>query len=127
MKSAHALLRRALLAALALVIFGCSTTPSAPSGQGGGGPAASTSVEKVEYFPFQVKGYQGSYPHRAMIVLTPVEQREFKNEGNVDTAPMGSNPAIGDVFDNAGYVKTKLYADPLVPIVQQALVRAASE
>ena len=65
-------LRVALLVSiLASVIAGCSTV-----NEGGGTAAApTTSVQTLEYYPYQVKGYQNSYPRKTIQILMPVDAR----------------------------------------------------
>src|ERR1700731_392006 len=65
--------RYGVFAFFALAVAGCSTL-----GLGGSNaPSAPTSVETVEYYPYQVKGYQGSYPHRTIVVLLPSDSRDL--------------------------------------------------
>ncbi len=45
-----------IVSIFASMLSGCATV-------GGGAPApATTSVQTLEYYPYQVKGYQNSYP-----------------------------------------------------------------
>ena len=71
--------RAALMAGMAVLAAGCAT-----AGGGAQAPAATTSIQKLEYYPFQVKGYQNSYPHRTVMVLMPTDAR--------DPADYGGNP-----------------------------------
>ncbi len=59
-------------------------------------PSASTSVETVEYYPYQVKGYQNSYPHRTLVVLMPTDARDLSGP---NAAPLEGHPALGIVTD----------------------------
>jgi hypothetical protein len=106
---------------LALAIAGCSAL-----GLGGnsGQPSAPTSVETVEYYPFQVKGYQNSYPHRSAIVLLPIDSRDLNGP---NAASQDGQPAIGIVTDQSENVIQRLYSQPLSPIVQGAITRSAEE
>jgi hypothetical protein len=107
-------------AAIALLAAGCATV-------GGGGFNPSTeiaAVATVEYYPFQVKGYQNSFPHRTMIVLLPVDSRDLKGPNN---APKDGRPAIGIVTDNNENIVERLYSDPVAPIVQQAIAHSSDE
>lgn len=96
------------------------------SGQAGP-PLQAVSIQKLQYYPYQVKGYQDSYPQRTVIVLRPVEAREFSDLGAFDHAPHGNDPAIGITQNQTGRTIQHLYSDPLVPIVQNALAGSAQE
>jgi hypothetical protein len=113
--------RRGAFVLLALAIAGCSAL-----GFGGnsGQPSAPTSVETVEYYPFQVKGYQNSYPHRSAIVLLPIDSRDLTGP---NAAAQEGQPAIGIVTDQSENVIQRLYSQPLPPIVQGAIARSAEE
>lgn len=103
-----------------LSIAGCATT-------GGGGAEVPTSVQKLEYYPYQVKGYQSSFPRRNVLVLVPTDDREFKGQYASDHAPLDGNPAIGVVVGKDGDVMQRLYSDPLGPVVQKGIAGAAQE
>jgi hypothetical protein len=107
-------------AAIALAVAGCATIATGP-------PLAPVSVQKLEYYPYQVKGYQGSYPQRTIVVLRPVEAREFIDSGTSDHDPHGDDPAVGITLGRHGEVIQRLYSDPLGPIVQNALAGSAEE
>lgn len=85
---------------------------------------ATTSVQTVEYYPYQVKGYQNSYPHRTILVLLPIDSRDLNG---ANAAPNGGLPAIGIVTDQSETVIQRLYSRPLAPIVQGAIARSAEE
>ena len=86
-----------------------------------------TAVETLAYFPFQVKGYQNSYPRRRILVLMPVDARDFKDAGGQSHAPADGNPATGVMLGPDGSVVQRVYSSPLGAIVQDAIVRAADE
>jgi hypothetical protein len=109
-------------AAIALVMAGCATIGIEP-----GPPLESVSVQKLEYYPYQVKGYQNSFPERTVLVLRPVDQREFIDAGTDNHAARGDNPAIGITTGQKGQIVQRLYSDPLGPIVQNALAGSAEE
>jgi len=110
----------ALIILLALAIAGCSAV-----GQNGSNPPVATnSVETVEYYPYQVKGYQNSYPPRSIVVLMPTDVRDLSGP---NTAPLGSQPAIGIVTDQSDNVVVRLFSQPLAPILQSAIGRSAEE
>jgi hypothetical protein len=113
--------RRVTFAGLALLIAGCATVglskPSPP-------PEPTTSIETLEYYPYLVKGYQNSFPHRTMIVLIPTDARDVSRP---NAAPKDGQPAIGMVTDQLGNVVQRLYGGPLATIVRGALERSAAE
>ncbi len=96
-------------------------------GMGSGPPPAPTEMQTLEYYPYQVKGYQDSYPRRAILVLTPVDARDFSDAGTPDHEPLNGDPAIGFVSDKDGAIITRLYSQPLAPIVQKAIAGSAQE
>ncbi len=99
------------------ILSGCATV-------GGGAPVpATTSVQTLEYYPYQVKGYQNSYPRKAILILMPADVREATG----DSAPLNGNPAIGVITDQSGNITQRLYSAPLGPILQQAIGRSADE
>ncbi len=100
-------------------ISGCSTV------NGGGGTAAApaTSIQTLEYYPYQVKGYQNSYPKKTIQILMTSDARDASGSA----APLNGDPAIGVVIDQSGSVTDRLYSSPLGPIFQNALGRSANE
>jgi hypothetical protein len=112
----------AAVAAVAFAIAGCATI-----GLQSGPPLEAVSIQKLEYYPYQVKGYQGSYPQRTVVVLRPVEAREYLDSGTNDHAPHGDDPAIGITRNQTGAVVQRLYSKPLGPIVQNALAGSLEE
>jgi len=112
--------RRGLYALAALIVAGC-----AAAGAGGtGAPIPASSVQTVEYYPFQVKGYQNTYPHRSVIVLLPTDARDTTAP---NTQPDNGQPALGIVTDQTERIIQRLYSQPLPNIVQGAIVRSAEE
>ncbi len=114
--------RLALLITIAsittLLLAGCSTV-----NEGGGTAAApTTSTQTLEYYPYQVKGYQNSYPKKTIEILMPADARD-----STGAAPLNGNPAIGVVVDQSSNVTERLYSSPLGPTVQQAIGRSADE
>jgi len=99
----------------------CATTG------GVGESSIPTSIQKLEYYPYQVKGYQGTFPQRMVLVLMPTDDREFTGAGAADHAPLDGRPAVGVVLGQDGQVTQRLYSDPLGPIVQKAIAGAAQE
>jgi hypothetical protein len=111
--------RRAAFTLLALAIAGCAAV-----GAGGSQPIPTTSVQTVEYYPFQVKGYQNTYPHRSVVVLLPTDARDLSAS---NAAPDPGQPPIGVVTDQSELIIQRLYSQPLANIVQGAIVRSAEE
>jgi len=108
-----------IVSILGSMLSGCSTV-----NEGGGTAAApTTSVQTLEYYPYQVKGYQNSYPRKTILILMPADTRDATDSG----APLAGNPAVGVVIDKSGGVTERLYSSPLGPIVQQAIGRSADE
>jgi hypothetical protein len=90
-------------------------------------PPAPTSMQTLEYYSYQVKGYQDSYPKRDIVVLLPVDARDFTDAGTPDHEPLNGNPAIGYETGKDGGIITRFYSDPIPPIVQKALAASAEE
>jgi hypothetical protein len=106
--------------ALFLVAAGCASNQPATQ------PAAS-SVESVRYFPFQVKGYENTYPKRRVVVVAVADARDFKDAGAAGHAPFEGHPAIGTVFAADGQVAQRLYGPALGELVAGAIAQAAQE
>jgi len=113
----------AALVAAALALPGCSTVGLGSQAP----PVASTSVEKLEYYQYQVKGYQNSFPHRSILVLMPADSRDFSQAGTPDHAPLDGNPAVGISLGQSGQVVQRLYSSPLPAIIQKAIGVSAEE
>jgi hypothetical protein len=106
-----------IVASLTAILPGCAAV-------GGGASApASTSVQTLEYYPYQVKGYQNSYPRKSIVILMPADGRD----GTGEPAPLNGNPAIGAITDQSGDITQRLYGSPLGPILQQAIGGSADE
>jgi hypothetical protein len=103
---------------LAVTLTSCATV-----GMSNTPAPATTSVQTIEYYPFLVKGYQNSFPHRTILILIPNDAREMAG----DTAPLNGNPAIGVAVDKDGNITQRLYSAPLGPILQKAIARSADE
>jgi hypothetical protein len=117
---------RALASIFAIALaVGCATTEPQPGLESSTSPG--TQIEKIEYYPFQVKGYQNSYPRRTVTVLMPTLAADVGDVPPAEAAPFEGNPAIGQVIDQHGNVTERLYASPLPVIVQGAIARSAEE
>ncbi|HYB90662.1 MAG TPA: hypothetical protein VEC38_06425 [Candidatus Binataceae bacterium] len=112
----------ALGAAAALLIAGCAALGGTSQT-----PVETTSDQTLEYYPFQVKGYQNSYPNRSVLVLTPKDERDFSESGTDNHSPRDGKPAVGIVTNQAGNVIQRVYSDPLPAIVQNAIAKSAEE
>lgn len=119
--------RLILAAVLMLAATGCATTGNGTGGGGGSEANASATIEKLEYYPYQVKGYQSSFPRRTVMVLMPSDDRDFTGTGAYNHAPLDGQPAIGVVIDKDGNVTQHLYTAGMTPIVQQGIAAAAQE
>lgn len=84
------------------------------------------SVTSIDYYPFQVKGYENTYPRRKVVVIEPVDGRTFQDEGP-DHAPLQDHPAIGVVLGRNDTLEQRIYGPPLGPLFQNAIVQAARE
>jgi hypothetical protein len=102
-------------------MFAAGCTPSAEQVM----PPTSTQV--LQYYPFQVKGYQNTYPKRQVIVLPAVDTRDFKDTSGAPHLPDKSGPAIGAIRDKSGEIVQRLYGPPLELLIQQAISQAAQE
>jgi hypothetical protein len=85
------------------------------------------STQTLEYYPFQVKGYQNTYPKKRLVVVPVFDQRDFKDAAGVGHEPYKSQPAIGVILDQSGKIDQRLYGPALEPLVQNAVARAAQE
>ncbi|HTT77796.1 MAG TPA: hypothetical protein VMF50_17665 [Candidatus Binataceae bacterium] len=121
----HSATRRCIvILALCAALAGCATTTDEdPYRQ------HPISIQTVEYYPYQVKGYQNTYPKRTMIVLRPVDARTFQGEAAAaaDHNPYQGQPAIGVVLGRDGRLEQRLYGPALEPLTQESLVKSARE
>jgi hypothetical protein len=85
------------------------------------------SVENVEYYPFQVKGYQNTYPRRRIVVAQVIDAPDYKDATGSGHEPYEGHPAIGVVLDQTGNVAQRLYGPQLGSLVQDAISHAARE
>jgi hypothetical protein len=121
--AARSQLLAAALAAMAVALMAaCATTVQQEIAN-----EPPTAVETLAYFPFQVKGYQNSYPRRRILVLMPTDARDFKDAAGQSHEPDNGNPATGVMLGPDGSVVQRVYSSPLGAIVQDAIVRAADE
>ena len=94
----------------------------------GGGPGAEPSVAGLEYYPFQVKGYQNSYPRRKILVLMPVDAHQaVSSAAGAGAQSYQGNVPIGGTENATGRATEELYSAPLAPVVQNAIRQAAGE
>lgn len=85
------------------------------------------SIQTVEYYPFQVKGYENTYPKRRVVVVETVDARVFADAGAAGHEPYEGHPAIGAVLGPKGEIYQRLYGPPLSPLIEDAIAHAASE
>jgi len=109
-----------LSAALCVIAAGCASNQAAS-------PLAANSVESVQYFPFQVKGYENTYPKRQVAVVAVVDARDFKDAGAGGHEPFEGHPAIGTVFAADGQVAQRLYGPALGDLFAGAIAQAGQE
>lgn len=113
---------RALILAGAIVLLaGCAASNSGTAGM------APVSIQSLQYYPFQVKGYQKSFPGKKIIVLTATDSRSFKDSGAANHDPYEGHPAIGLVLDRHGQVAQRLYGPDLAPLISDAIAQSAKE
>jgi len=90
--------------------------------------APQPAVQNVEYYPYQVKGYQNSYARRRILILMPVDAHQAGGAGAGAAAqPYQGDVAIGVTEDPSGRPTQELYSAPIAPIVQDAIVKSATE
>ncbi len=111
--------RFVLAVAMLFTMAACATST--------GEPTVPTSIQTLQYYPYQVKGYQSSFPRRTVLILIPTDERDFAGADASTHAPLDGRPAIGAVIGQDNEVVQRLYADPLGPTVQKAIAGAAQE
>jgi hypothetical protein len=84
-------------------------------------------IQTLQYYPFQVKGYQKSYPEKRIVVLTATDVRSFKDAGSSNHDSYQGHPAIGVVLDRQGQVAQQLYGPELGPLLGNAIAQSAHE
>jgi hypothetical protein len=118
---ADAAVRRFILLVLCVLPAACAATSDQDAYQ-----QQPVAVQTLDYYPFQVKGYQNTYPRRKVVVIEPVDGRTFQDEGP-DHAPYQDHPAIGVVLGRNDTLEQRIYGPPLGPLFQNAIVQAARE
>jgi hypothetical protein len=87
-----------------------------------------TSVQALEYYPREVKGYENTYPQRRILVLAATDERDFKDPTAYNHSPdPAGNPAIGVVIDRDDLIIQRIYGQALSALVQKAFVASAVE
>lgn len=110
--------------AVPVLLAGCATVasrePSIPE----------VSIEPLEYYPGEVKGYQDSYPLVHILVLLPTDSRHPPVSKDVDylnrTVPAGS-VEVGAISDQTGAILQRIYSSPIEPVLRAALAYSAKE
>jgi hypothetical protein len=88
---------------------------------------APVSVQTLQYYPFQVKGYQKSFPSKRIVVLTAADARSFKEAGSTSHEPYEGRPAIGVILDRHDQVAQRLYGPDLAKLLGEAIAQSAQE
>ncbi len=110
------------LAAASLWLAGCAPTTYQS------GSSAEPTVQNVEYYPYQVKGYQNSYAKRRILILMPADVHQAAATGSAVAAQRyQGNVAVGVTEDPSRHPTQELYSAPLAPIVQNAVMQSATE
>jgi hypothetical protein len=86
-----------------------------------------TSILTLQYYPFQVKGYQKSFPDKRLVVLPAADVRSFKDAGSGNHQPYQGHPAIGVILDRHGQLAQQLYGPDLAPLLGDAIAKSAHE
>jgi len=113
--------RAAFACLMLLLLAGCATANHDNLGI----PPAS--IQKLQYYPFQVKGYQKGFPAKHIVVLSAADARSFKDAGSVNHEPYQEHPAIGVILDRHGQVAQQLYGPDLAPLLRDAIAQSALE
>lgn len=114
-------LRAAIAGWMLLAVAGCATSNHEKLG------LPPVSIQTLQYYPFQVKGYQKSFRDKRIVVLTAMDVRSFKDAGSGDHAPYQGHPAIGVILDRHGQVAQQLYGPDLAPLLGSAIAQSAHE
>jgi len=106
------------------ILAGCTMVASPES------RIPAVSVESLEYYSGEVKGYQNSYPEDHVLVLAPVDHRNLpvsNDAGDNDLTVPGGSAEIGVIYDQDSDILQRIYTQPIEPIVQSALAKSAKE
>src|SRR5260370_36884431 len=85
------------------------------------------SIQTVEYYPFQVKGYENTYPKRRILIVPPADGRDFKDVAGVSHNPYEDHPSIGVVLDQTGSIDQHVYGTDLTTLSRDAIANAAND
>jgi hypothetical protein len=88
---------------------------------------APVSIQTLKYYPFQVKGYQKSFPDKRIVVLTAADARTFKEAGATSHEPYQGHAAIGVILDRHDQVIQRLYGTDLDALLRDAVAQSAQE
>jgi len=113
----------ALVCGIMLSLAGCATANQENLRTG----AAAVSIKTLQYYPFQVKGYQKSFPNKRIVVLASADGRSFREAGDANHEPYQGHPAIGVVLDRHSQVTQQLYGPELAPLLTAAIAQSAQE
>lgn len=109
--------------ALSICVFvfaGCAALAPQTSG------VPEASVEHLEYYAGEVKGYGNTYPGARILLLLPVDGHWHPSFTKPEGVPLES-AEIGVVSDSTGTVVQEIYTPPIQPLVQKALVQSGKE
>ncbi|MGA2410733.1 MAG: hypothetical protein ABSG46_10145 [Candidatus Binataceae bacterium] len=115
-----AIVGRIVIVSLFAIVAGCS--PAADEDN-----LPPQSIQTIEYYPFQVKGYQNTYPKRTIAILTPVDARNFQDTGGISHDPFQGHPAVGVILTQTGKIDQREYGPDLASLVQDAITHSAHE
>jgi hypothetical protein len=104
-----------------LLLAGCAASNNEPIN------IAPISIQTLQFYPFQVKGYQKSFPNKHIVVLLAPDARAFKDSASSNHEPYEGHPAIGVVLDHHGQVIQRLYGSDLSPLIRDAIAESAQE
>ena len=104
-----------------LLIAGCAASNNYTTA------IAPVSIQALQYYPFQVKGYQKSFPNKRIVVLVASDARSFKDSTSNNHEPYEGHPAIGVVLNSHGQVVQRLYGPDLSPLIRDAIAQSAHE
>ncbi|MBF6567563.1 MAG: hypothetical protein IVW54_01655 [Candidatus Binataceae bacterium] len=108
-------------AAASFWVAGCATATRQV------GAPADPIVQTLQYYPYQVKGYQNSYAKRRILVLMPVDAHQPVLAPGLTALPYQGNVAVGAVDDMTNQPVQELYAAPIGGLVQDGIAQSARE
>ncbi len=92
-----------------------------------GAPLEPVNIQKVEYYPFQVKGYQNTYPKKSIVVLMPLDASERKGGAATAAGAPAGKVLVGVTTGKSDEMIQRIFTDPLATVVQRAIGHSALE